>query len=74
VVRAVWPTQIFLDDEAMRERSVSVADVARFVGDYRLIDNTRRPDFVIAGAGRFGAQDRLFEMSAPAGALRTERC
>jgi len=74
VVRAVWPTQIFLDHEALRDRRVSVADVARFVGDYRLIDNTRRPDFVIAGAGRFGPQDRLFEMSVPAGALRTERC
>jgi hypothetical protein len=74
VVRAAWPTQIFLREDAMRERKVSVADIARFVGDYRLIDNTRRPDFAIAGAGRFAAQDRLIEMSVPSAALRTARC
>jgi len=74
VVRAVWPTQVFLVESAMGERGISVADVARFIADYRLADNTHRPDYAIRGTGRFGAHDRLFDMAVPSEMLQTVRC
>jgi arylsulfatase A-like enzyme len=74
VVRAVWPTEVFLLDEEMEERGVSVEEVARFLGDYRLADNTQRPDMLVGGAGRFHAQDRIFSMAIPAAMLPGMRC
>jgi arylsulfatase A-like enzyme len=74
VVRGVWPTEVFLLSDAMAERGVSAAEVARFLGDYRLADNTRRPDIALVGAGRFEPDDRLFDMAVPSAMLRGLRC
>lgn len=74
VVRAVWPTEIFLLEDAMEERGVTVEDVARFVGDLRLADNTQRPDMLLGGAGRFHSQDRIFSMAIPAAMLPDLTC
>jgi arylsulfatase A-like enzyme len=74
IVRAVWPTEVFLLDDAMAERGVTVEEVARFLGDYRLADNTQRVDFLIGGQGQFGARDRLFDMAIPAAMLPTLKC
>ncbi len=70
----VWATEVFLDDEALASADVAVDDVARFIGDYRLRDNTDRPDREIAGAGRFDPDDRLFDMAIPASLLPELSC
>ena len=74
VVRAVWPTEVFLLEEAMEERGVTVEEVARFLGDYRLADNTQRPDMLVGGEGEFHSQDRVFSMAIPAALLPRIRC
>ena len=74
VVRAVWPTEIFLLEDEMEREGVTVEEIARFVGDMRLADNTQRPDFLLGGAGRFHSQDRIFSMSIPAAMLPDLTC
>ena len=74
VVRAVWPTEIFLLEDKMEDLGVTVEEIARFVGDYRLADNTQRPDMLVGGAGRFHSQDRIFSMAIPARMLPTLTC
>jgi len=74
VVRAVWPTEIFLLEDEMERLGVTVEQIARFVGDYRLADNTQRPDMLIGGEGRFHSQDRIFSMAIPARMLPTLDC
>jgi Type I phosphodiesterase / nucleotide pyrophosphatase len=74
ITEAAWPTEVFLKEEVMAERDVSVEDVARFLGDYRLADNTQRPDYLVRGAGRFGARDRIFAMAIPSRLLETLDC
>lgn len=66
VARAVWPTEVFLLPDEMTERGVTVADVARFLADYRAADNTDDPTVRMRGKGNFSAGDRLFEMAIPA--------
>lgn len=74
VVRAVWPTEVFLLDGQMEARGVTVEEIARFLGDYRLADNTQRPDMLVGGAGRFHPQDRIFSMAIPAAMLPGLEC
>jgi len=74
ITRAVWPTEVFLLEDEMTKRDVTVEEVARFLGDYRLADNTQRPDMVVGGAGEFEADSRLFEMVIPAAMLPSLRC
>lgn len=69
VTQAVWPTEVFLDDEELAEQGVSVATVARWLGAYELRDNTRRPDMLVSGAGVFEPRDRLFELAVPSSLL-----
>lgn len=58
-------TEVFLRRGALEDAGVSVEEVARFLGDYRLQDNAWRPDDFIAGSGTFSPGDRLFEMAIP---------
>jgi hypothetical protein len=74
ITEAAWPTEVFLKEEVMAEGDVSVEDVARFLGDYRLADNTQRPDYLVRGAGRFDARDRIFAMAIPSRLLETLDC
>lgn len=74
VVRAVWPTEIFLLEDEMEKQGVTVEEISRFVGDMRLADNTQRPDFLLGGAGRFHSQDRIFSMALPASLLPQLTC
>jgi hypothetical protein len=74
ITEAAWPTEVFLKEKVMAERDVSVEDVARFLGDYRLADNTQRPDYLVSGAGRFDARDRIFAMAIPSRLLETLDC
>jgi arylsulfatase A-like enzyme len=74
IVRGVWPTEVFLYPRAMAERGVTVAEVARFLADYRLRNNTVRPDVSLMGAGRFDPGDRIFAMAVPSDVLEGLRC
>jgi hypothetical protein len=74
ITEAAWPTEVFLKEEEMAERDVSVEEVARFLGGYRLTDNTQRPDYLVGGAGRFDARDRIFAMAIPSRLLGTLDC
>jgi predicted AlkP superfamily pyrophosphatase or phosphodiesterase len=74
VVRAVWPTEVFLLEDEMAARGVTVEDVARFLGEYRMRDNTSSVAKKVLGSGDVGANTRLFELAAPAAMLETVSC
>jgi hypothetical protein len=74
ITEAAWPTEVFLKEDAMAARDVSVEDVSRFLSDYRLADNTQRPDYLVGGAGRFEANDRIFAMAIPSKLLPAIDC
>jgi arylsulfatase A-like enzyme len=68
------PTQLFLDEAAMAREDVTVAEVARYLSNYRLQDNAADPRQVIAGAGVFEPSDRLFAFVAPSSMLEDFDC
>ncbi len=70
ITRKVWPTEVFFHPDV----TVNSAEVARFLGNYRLADNTQRPDMLLTGAGRFDPEDRLFQMAIPSRMLPDLRC
>jgi hypothetical protein len=72
VTDAVWPTEVFLDDEALDEEGVTVSEVARWLGDYRLEDNVEDVDD--ADRGSFAGDDRIFQMAIPARLLPGMDC
>jgi arylsulfatase A-like enzyme len=74
ITRAVWPTEVFLFDDVMDERDVTLDEVADFLADYRVSDNTIRPDTKLLGAGELDANDRLFAMAIPAHQLPGISC
>jgi arylsulfatase A-like enzyme len=74
IVRAVWPTEVFLLDEVMEEREVSVEEVARFLADYRLRDNAADERVLATGSGEFGPNDRLLALAMPSRLLDTLSC
>jgi len=74
ITRAVWPTEVFLFDDVMEERGVSVGEVADFLATYRVTDNTIRPDTKLLGAGEFEPDDKLFAMSIPSRLLPGLSC
>jgi arylsulfatase A-like enzyme len=74
IVRTVRPTQAFLKEDEMRALGVTVDDVARWLADYRLEDNTDDPRVLVAGAGEFERGDRLFEMVLPSRLLSGIDC
>ena len=69
-----WATQLFLELDEMEERDISIEDVARYVGDYRVIDNTLRPDMLLSGAGSFDPRDRVFALAVPSAMLPSMTC
>ena len=74
VVRDVKPTEAFVDEEAAAERGVSVGDVARYLGDYRLEANTTSLWQQLMGSGDFSPRDRLFTMAVPSRLLTEVSC
>jgi arylsulfatase A-like enzyme len=73
VVRAVWPTEVFLLEDAMEEEGVTVAEIARFLGGHTLADN-RRFSEEDSFSGRFEPQNRLFDLAVPARMLPEFDC
>ena len=74
VVRTIRPTQAFLEEEEMAQRSITVDAVARWLADYRVEDNTDDPRVLLAGAGSFERTDRLFDMVLPSRLLSEISC
>ena len=74
ITRAVWPTEVFLLEDEMEERGVEVEEVARFLGDYRLADNTPRSDSAIGLSDSLEPESRIFEMAIPAAMLPSLTC
>ena len=74
VVRAVWPTEVFLLEDEMERSGVTVEDIASFLGNYRVRDNTMSIETEFFGSGSFAAGDRVFELAIPAGMLRSDTC
>jgi len=74
IVLNLRPTQMYLDEQEMRRRGVSLAEVARFLAGYRLRDNTSDPRTLAEGSGDFGPGDRLFSLAAPSDVLEEMQC
>ncbi|MGH2819273.1 MAG: alkaline phosphatase family protein [Actinomycetota bacterium] len=74
IVRAVWPTEAFLYPDEMERRGVTIEEVARWLADYRLRDNTEDARVALAGAGRFEAGERIMDMAIPARMLEDLDC
>ena len=73
IVEEISRTEIFVDEDRLAD-GVSLDDVARFVGDYRLRDNAPGLTRELTGAGRFGPGDRVFAMAVPGRALEAATC
>jgi len=74
VVEDVAPTEIFLDEEELTERGITIEDVARFIADYRLRDNADGIAEQVLGSGEFSAGDRVFELAITAQLLERVSC
>ena len=74
VVEGVFPTEIFLDYEALDSSGATVADVARWLADYRLVENAHNPGQLLRGAGSFEPQDRIFDLAVPSKMIPTMNC
>jgi arylsulfatase A-like enzyme len=74
IVRTIRPTQAFLKEDVMEDRGVSVDEVARWLGDYRLEDNTDDARTLIGGVGLFEPTDRLFAFAVPTNLLLDISC
>lgn len=74
VVRAVWPTEVFLLEDAMKERGVTVEEIARFLGGYTRAENATEAERLTSGATNIGPDDRLFDMAMPARLLESIEC
>jgi arylsulfatase A-like enzyme len=70
VLRGIWPTEAFVFPGKMEEEGVTVEEIARFIGDYRLGDNVDED----GAGGSFDDQDRLFELAVPSDLLTTTDC
>jgi arylsulfatase A-like enzyme len=73
VVRAVWPTEVFLLEDELAARDVTVEEVARFLGGHTLADNLNFSDGSTF-TGEFEDQNRLFELAVPAEMLAETDC
>ena len=74
VIEDVKPTELFLDEGALEAAGATIEEVARFLGDYRLRDNTDGFGTQVAGTGDVSPVDRLFELAVPARLLAEVTC
>jgi arylsulfatase A-like enzyme len=74
VVRAVWPTEVFLEEDELEANGVTVDEVARFLGGYTLGDNAPDVGEQFAGSGEFDSTDRIFELAIPSRRLPGIEC
>ena len=62
IIRGAWPTEVFLYPDELEKNGITVDEVARYIGDYRLDQNiTDDP----GAGGAFEADDRLFQLAVP---------
>ncbi|HWC13741.1 MAG TPA: alkaline phosphatase family protein, partial [Actinomycetota bacterium] len=74
VIQDVAPTEVFVDEAAAAERGVTVAEIARWLGDYRLGDNATTLWHQLTGSGDFSAADRVFTMAVPSRLIASTSC
>jgi predicted AlkP superfamily pyrophosphatase or phosphodiesterase len=74
IVRAVWPTEVFLLPDEMRKRGVTEEEVAEFLSGYRLRDNVRGPAALYKSAGEFEPSSRLFDLAIRSALLPEMSC
>lgn len=74
VVEDVAPTEAFINEAAAAARGVTTDDVARFLADYRLWDNSTSFMHQVFGSGSFSAADRVFAMAVPSRLLADPPC
>jgi predicted AlkP superfamily pyrophosphatase or phosphodiesterase len=74
IVQDVAPTEVFLDEDLLARSDISIEEVARFLGNYRLRDNADGFFEQTFGSGRFSAGDRLLDLAVPATMLSRVSC
>jgi predicted AlkP superfamily pyrophosphatase or phosphodiesterase len=74
VAEGVFPTEIFLDHAELQASGLRVEDIARWLSDYRLVENTHDPGKLLRGSGIFDPQDRIFDLVVPSGMIPTMAC
>ena len=74
VVQDIAPTEIYLDEPALDRAGITIEEVARWVGDYRLGDNATDPVTQALGAGDYDPYDRLMAMAVPSRLLPEVSC
>lgn len=72
ITRRAMPTEVFLYDDQMAQHDVTVEEVARFLGEYRIEDNAEPGDPVFEGTPELRSDTRVFEMAIPASLLKQE--
>ena len=70
VLRGIWPTEAYVFPDNVKQEGVTVEELARFIGDYRLQDNVAEGD----ETGQFGPSDRVFAMAVPSAILKDLDC
>jgi hypothetical protein len=74
VVQDVAPTEAFIDEQAAADRGVTIDEIARFLADYRLGDNSTSIAQQVLGSGNFSSADRVFGMAVPSRLLADPTC
>ena len=74
VVRAVWPTEVFVLEDEMERYGVTVEDIAGFLSGYRIRDNASSLEAELFGSGTFSPGDRVFDLAIPSEMLESESC
>ncbi len=69
ILRGIWPTEAFFFPGKLAEYDVTVEEVARFIGDYRVRDNLGEGDRFL---GEFDFNDRIFTMAIPSHLLEKD--
>ncbi len=74
VVHSVLPTDVFVRKGSMEESDVTLDEIAAYLGNYRLSDNTQGVDPRLRGAGALAPNDRLFALAVPGDEVAQIEC
>lgn len=74
VVQSVWPTQIFLDDAALKDEGVTAAEIAKWLYNYTIEENATSTTASTGGDSGLSPDDRVLAMAVPAEMLPGLKC
>jgi predicted AlkP superfamily pyrophosphatase or phosphodiesterase len=69
VVQSVWPTQIFLDEDAMEAEGATAAEISRWLYNYTIDENQTSTTASVRGESGLSPDDRVLAMAVPADLL-----